>query len=302
MSRIFAVKLQERGLLSLNGPDLRDFLQGIVSNDVNRVSASQSIWAAFLTPQGKYLYDFFISQPTEGTFWLDVEAERRADLMKRLRMYKLRSKVEMTDLSQDYEVHALYGEAPDILDLPPLAGASRPYHDGVLMRDPRHTDVGLRLVVPKTQTDQLLSELGAETGTREDYDGQRIDLGLPDGSRDMEAERATLLENGFDELGGVDWEKGCYMGQELTARTKYRGLVKKRLMPVKVDGSPPDIGTVVTLNGKQVGEIRSSAKGRALALLRLDIFKSEDSPLLEAGEARLTPHPPDWANFWQDSR
>ncbi|WP_026986197.1 CAF17-like 4Fe-4S cluster assembly/insertion protein YgfZ [Fodinicurvata fenggangensis] len=302
MSRIFAVKLEDRGLLALSGPDLRDFLQGIVSNDVNRVSASQSIWAAFLTPQGKYLYDFFISQPTEGTFWLDVEAERRADLMKRLRMYKLRSKVEMTDLSEDYEVHALYGETSDILDLPPLAGASQSYHDGVLMRDPRHLDIGLRLVAPKTQTDQLLSELEAETGTREDYDVQRIALGLPDGSRDMEAERATLLENGFDELGGVDWQKGCYMGQELTARTKYRGLVKKRLMPVKLDGSPPDIGTAVTLNGKQVGEIRSSAKGRALALLRLDIFKSEDSPLLEAGEARLTPHPPDWADFWKDSR
>ncbi|WP_022726851.1 CAF17-like 4Fe-4S cluster assembly/insertion protein YgfZ [Fodinicurvata sediminis] len=302
MSRIFAVKLEERGLLALNGPDLRDFLQGIVSNDVNRVSPNQSIWAAFLTPQGKYLYDFFIAQPAEDTFWMDVEAARRADLMKRLRMYKLRSKVEMADLSEAFEVHALYGELPENLDLPTQAGASLSYGDGILMRDPRHPAAGLRLVAPANQATQLLSSLNAKTGTREDYDSQRIDLGLPDGSRDMEAERATLLENGFDELGGVDWQKGCYMGQELTARTKYRGLVKKRLMPVEVEGSLPEIGTAVTLDGKQVGEVRSSANGRALALLRLDIFKKEDNPLLEAGDAKLKPRQPDWANFWQDSR
>lgn len=297
MSRFFAVKLEERGLLSLGGADLRDFLQGIVTNDVNRVSSQQAIWAAFLTPQGKYLHDFFIAQPSEGIFWLDVEAARREDLMKRLRIYKLRSQVEMADLSDAFEVHALYGGIPEQVSLPEQAGASRTIGDGVLLRDPRHAELGLRLLAPQAQSAELLKELGAEPGERDDYESRRIALGIPDGSRDMEIEKAVLLENGFDELGGVDWQKGCFMGQELTARTKYRGLVKKRLLPVEVDGPLPEVGSTVTLNGKQVGQIRSSAKGYALALLRLDAFKNEDTPALQSGEARLTPRKPEWAGF-----
>lgn len=297
MSRFFAVKLEERGLLSLGGADLREFLQGIVSNDVNRVSSQQAIWAAFLTPQGKYLHDFFIAQPSEGNFWLDVEAARRHDLMKRLKIYKLRSQVEMADLSDEFEVHALYGEIPEQASLPEQAGASRVIGDGVLLRDPRHADLGLRLLAPQAQSADLLKELGAEPGVRDDYESRRIALGIPDGSRDMEIEKAVLLENGFDELGGVDWQKGCFMGQELTARTKYRGLVKKRLLPVEVDGPLPEVGSTVTLNGKQVGQVRSSVKGHALALLRLDTFQNEDTPELQSGEARLTPRKPEWAGF-----
>ncbi|MFD1379481.1 CAF17-like 4Fe-4S cluster assembly/insertion protein YgfZ [Fodinicurvata halophila] len=239
MSRFFAVKLEERGLLSLSGNDLRDFLQGIVTNDVNRVTAEQAIWAAFLTPQGKYLHDFFIAQPSQGTFWLDIEAARRQDLMKRLKIYKLRSQVEMADLSEDFEVHALYGEIPEHVSLPDQAGASRPIGEGILLRDPRHADVGLRLIAPRAKSAELLKELGTAPGERDDYESRRIALGIPDGSRDMEIEKAVLLENGFDELGGVDWQKGCFMGQELTARTKYRGLVKKRLLPVEVEGPCP---------------------------------------------------------------
>ncbi|MFC4351103.1 YgfZ/GcvT domain-containing protein [Fodinicurvata halophila] len=297
MSRFFAVKLEERGLLSLSGNDLRDFLQGIVTNDVNRVTAEQAIWAAFLTPQGKYLHDFFIAQPSQGTFWLDIEAARRQDLMKRLKIYKLRSQVEMADLSEDFEVHALYGEIPEHVSLPDQAGASRPIGEGILLRDPRHADVGLRLIAPRAKSAELLKELGTAPGERDDYESRRIALGIPDGSRDMEIEKAVLLENGFDELGGVDWQKGCFMGQELTARTKYRGLVKKRLLPVEVEGPLPEVGSTVTLNGKQVGQIRSSANGHALALLRLDTFKNEETPELQSGEARLTPRKPEWAGF-----
>ena len=125
-----------------------------------------------------------------------------------------------------------------------------------------------------------------------DYDALRIRLGVPDGSRDLEVERSTLLENGFDELGGIDWDKGCFMGQELTARTKYRGLVKKRLVPVEIDGPAPAPGTPVTADGKDAGVVRSVADGLGLglALIRLEHLEAP----LSAGAARLTVRKPAW--------
>jgi folate-binding protein YgfZ len=123
-----------------------------------------------------------------------------------------------------------------------------------------------------------------------DYDALRIDHGVPDGSRDLEVERSPLLENGFDELHGIDWDKGCFMGQELTARTKYRALIKKRLLPVTIEGPAPEPGTQITAGGKDAGVLRSSVDGVGLALLRLEHL---EAPLL-AGEARLTPRKPDW--------
>ena len=121
-------------------------------------------------------------------------------------------------------------------------------------------------------------------------------LGLPDGSRDLVLEKAILLESGFDELHGVDWHKGCYMGQELTARTKYRGLVKKRLVPITIDGALPAAGTPVMLDSKTVGEVRSGRDGRALALMRLEYLDNADASFT-AGGAAVAPKKPDWAEF-----
>ena len=128
------------------------------------------------------------------------------------------------------------------------------------------------------------------------WDRRRLALGLPDGSRDLVVEKSVLLENGFDEMNGVDWKKGCYMGQELTARSKYRGLAKKRLTPVIIDGPPPEAGTPVTLDGAEAGEMRSHAGELGLAMLRLDILEqlAGGAATLSAGDARLTPREPAW--------
>ncbi len=132
-----------------------------------------------------------------------------------------------------------------------------------------------------------------------DYDFLRLTLGLPDGSRDLEVEQAILLENGFDELSGLDWNKGCYLGQELTSRTKYRGLVRKRLMPVMIDGPTPSPGTPVMAGGGKVGKMRSAIDGIGLALIRLEEMEKAAAAgtSFTAGEARLTPKKPDWAVF-----
>src|SRR5260370_16452201 len=131
-------------------------------------------------------------------------------------------------------------------------------------------------------------------------DRHRLGPGIPDGSSDLVADKSVLLEAGFEELNGVDWQKGCYVGQELTARTKYRGLIKKRLFPVHIDGPAPMPGTMVTADGRDAGEVRSSRDGQGLALLRLDAVDAGRQLL--AGQAALPPAAPDWVRIQQDGR
>ena len=230
--------LPERGILAVSGPDRRSFLQGLVSNDVEKLAAGRAVYAALLTPQGKYLHDFIMVEQGEA-IWLDAEAARLADLRRRLSMYRLRAKVEIAE-RPELGVAAVFGDgALPALGLPDEPGAVRPFgRTGSSLVDPRLAELGARVIADRLRLARL-----AETGLTEAdfaaYDRHRLALGVPDGSRDLVPEKSILLESGFDELNGVDWQKGCYVGQELTARTKYRGLIKKRLFPVRIEGPPP---------------------------------------------------------------
>jgi folate-binding protein YgfZ len=284
--------LESRGLLRAAGPDARSFLQGMVSNDVTKVGPERAVWSAFLTPQGKFLHEFFMTEEPGGeALLLDCEAARLDDLRGRLARYKLRANVELTGVSADHTVAAIFGAgALEALGLPAEPGVTAPFGGGVIYVDPRLAGLGARTVLPRAGAVAALEGVGIAATALTGYDTLRIELGVPDGSRDLEIERSPLLENGFDELHGVDWDKGCFMGQELTARTKYRALIKKRLLPVAIEGPAPEPGTQVTAEGKDAGVLRSSVDGVGLALLRLDRL---EAPLL-AGEARLTPKKPDW--------
>lgn len=260
--------LPHRGVLEVSGPDRVAFLQGLVSNDVSGLTPGQAVWAALLTPQGKWLSDFFIIEAGEA-FLIDAEREAVPGLLQRLSRFRLRSKVALRDASAEWHVHAAWGDPPPGCE--------------VVAADPRVPEAGWRVL----HATPLPVDARAE-----DYDAHRLALGLPDGSRDMALEKSVLLEGGFDELNGVSWSKGCYMGQELTARTHYRGLLKKRLFPVDVVGLVPDPGTVVTdASGAEVGEMRSGHEGRGLALLRIDAL---DRAPFSAGGATLTPRIPAW--------
>ncbi len=303
LSRRSALILESRGVLRLSGADARSFLQGMISNDVGRLAPDRALWAAFLTPQGKYLHDFFLLQPSptsagEDTILLDCEAARRDDLRRRLGLYKLRAKVSIEDATADYRIAVLFGDAAlASLGLPDEAGRAAPFAGGIAWVDPRLAEMGARALLPATTARAALSEAGFAAADLAAYDALRIGLGLPDGSRDLEVDKALLLENGFDELHGLDWQKGCYVGQELTARTKYRGLVKKRLLPVQIVGPVPAPGTPVMQAGKEAGVMRSAVAGLGLALLRLEQLEAAADGVLTAGEARLTPRKPAWAVF-----
>jgi folate-binding protein YgfZ len=266
MTRLAA--LPERGVIEVGGEDRITFLQGLVSNDVTEAAPGSAVWAALLTPQGKWLADFFILAD-EDRLLLDCERGQIPMLLQRLTRFRLRSKVAMGAL-ENLAVYAAWDGVPAF--------------PAIMAADPRLPDAGWR----------LLSATPLPTTALEvDWDRHRLALGLPDGSRDLEAEKTVLLEAGFDELHGVSWSKGCYMGQELTARTKYRGLLKRRLVPVAVTGPLPAPGTPVLRDGTEVGTMRSGRDQAGLAVLRLESMHGT----LVCGEAKLTPRIPTWLSL-----
>jgi folate-binding protein YgfZ len=286
------VILEDRGVLAVSGADRRSFLQGLVSNDVEKLAPDRALYAALLTAQGKYLHDFIMADEGEA-IWFDAEAARLADLRRRLSIYRLRAKVAL-DERPDLAVAAVFGAgALAALGLAGEPGTARQIEaGGIVLVDPRLAELGARAILPRDRMRPALLGLGLAEADFAAWDRHRLALGIPDGSRDLVLDKSILLEAGFDELHGVDWQKGCYVGQELTARTKYRGLIKKRLFPVRIEGPAPAPGTMVTSNGHDAGELRSSRDGLGLALLRLDAVAEGRS--LSADTATLMPLRADW--------
>jgi folate-binding protein YgfZ len=251
-----------------------------------------------LTPQGKFLFDFFVAQEAD-LLLLEAEAARLEQLLRRLLMYRLRSKVDIEDVSARFAVAALIGdEVAELLDLASRPGAARVLEQGFVFIDPRLARLGARALLPQATARATLAALGFEEVEPAAYERLRLTLGVPDGSRDLVVEKSTLLESGFEELHGVDFAKGCFVGQELTARMKYRGLVRKRLMPVTFTGAPPPPGTVIRLGEREAGEMRSGIDGQGLALLRLEQVakaRAEGAPLM-AGDTEILPIEPAWVS------
>lgn len=265
--------LPSRGVVEVAGDDRVSFLQGLVSNDMTQATPGRAVWTALLSPQGKWLSDFFVLAEGERLL-LDCPRDHVAMLVGKLSRFRLRARASVRDAADEFAVHAAWGGPPD---LPPGAIAAP---------DPRLPEAGWRILAP--------APIAGAAGAAE-YDSHRIGLGLPEAD-DLESDKTVLLEAGFDELHGVSWSKGCYMGQELTARTRYRGLVKRRLVPVAVEGPLPAPGTPVFRDGQEVGNLRSGRGTAALALLRLDAV---EAAALDCGNARLVPHMPEWMKLPQ---
>ncbi|WP_262691040.1 CAF17-like 4Fe-4S cluster assembly/insertion protein YgfZ [Kordiimonas aestuarii] len=243
-----ALKLDTRAVLRLSGADTRIFLQGLVTNDVMKAAGRQAVYAALLTPQGKFMYDMIIAAEGDDLL-LDVEATRKDDLLRRLMMYKLRADVTITD-EPSLSVWAMW-EATGT--------------DGVLIDDPRDARLGARLIADKAPS--------ADKLPAEKYEAKRLSLGVPDSSRDMAVEKYFWLETDAERLNGVSFTKGCFIGQELTARMKHRTALKKKLVAVTAaDGTLESGQTITTEDGKSAGEIRTTNGAYAIAYFRLEFI------------------------------
>ena len=249
-----AAMLEDRGVVSVTGADAAGFLQGLLTNDVERLEPGQACYAALLTPQGKILFDMIVVRaPDAGgaAFLLDCTASQAADLAKRLGFYKLRAKVAVADVSTDRAVVAFWGAEPASVE-------------GLLYADPRDPRLGWRAILPRP--------IAAAVGTEHvnEYEGLRIAVGAPKGGLDFAYADAFPHDANFDLLHGVDFDKGCYVGQEVVSRMKHRGTARKRVARVKLAGPAPAPGTPVMDRELAVGALGSSSGREALALLRLD--------------------------------
>ena len=281
-----AALLPDRGVVKVSGDDARKFLHGLVTADMLSLTPGIARFCALLTPQGKIIADFFVAEAPfadGGGFFLDVPRALDTTLFDKLNLYKLRAKVLIEDLSEILGVLAVWDGTP-----------AAKY--GLSYADPRLPALGARLMIPPHRAADAAREIGASLVAAEDYEAHRIGLGVPRGGIDFAYGDAFPHEADMDQLGGVDFAKGCYVGQEVVSRIEHRGIARTRAVPIRYDGGAPENGVAITAGERQVGTMGSAARGRGIALLRLDRVAEATEPLT-AGGVPIHLVKPDWARF-----
>ncbi len=269
------IKLEDRIIIELIGTDTKGFLQALVTNNLDLVSCNKSIYAALLSPQGKYIFDFFIFEsPLNGLLSIDCERNRYQELLEKLNIYKLRNKIDF-NINKNITIFSIYGSdySELILDLEMnnIEGDTKKVNNNIIIIDPRNKNLGLRIY---SNTDNFLKKLDQiPYGTASELDYNRIQLTVPNPAVDLEIEKSFLIENNFELINAIDFNKGCYIGQENTARQKYRGTTKKKLVAVRVIGQNISNGTKIFHDKKIIGTMRSSCKDIGLVTIRTDIYK-----------------------------
>lgn len=282
--------LPDRGVVSVEGPDAAKLLQGVITNDMDLIAQQGALHAGLLSPQGKILFEFFVVKSPEG-FCLETARAKAAELAERLKMYKLRADVAIKDASADYTVAAIWGRDGGH----PFEGAGPA---PLRFADPRLAALGLRELTT-LRSDWALGGEDAQSATQEEYHAYRIGLGVPEGGKDYAFGDAFPHEALFDQLHGVSFEKGCYVGQEVVSRMQNRGTARRRVVPVVADSPLPAHGASIAAAGVEIGTLGSVAGTRGLAPIRLDraaefIDKGET---LRAGGVPVRIDIPDWARF-----
>ncbi len=290
-----AALLPDRGVVKVSGDGARTFLNVLVTCDMGRVSPDSARFGALLTPQGKIVADFIVAEASAqdgGGFFLDCPRALAPALAEKLKFYRLRAKIAVEDLSAALAVMAAW----------PCGGDSE---SALCYSDPRLPALGMRAILPPDLAAEAASELGAELVPAEAYDAHRIALGVPRGGTDFMYGDTFPHEAGMDQLAGVDFDKGCYVGQEVVSRVQHRASARTRVVPVTYGELTPMAGLPVMAGDKEIGMLGSSTKGRGLALLRLD--RAADAlaqgTVLTAGGIPIQPVKPAWATFaWPESK
>ena len=293
---IFYEFLDNRGLVTVEGPDSRNFLQAMISNDANNISPNSSIYAAMLSPQGKYLHDFVISQ-IGNKFLLETEKDRILDLVNRLNLFRLGSMVTINPMEGASRVASIWKKgSPLLLGEEQKAGYTTTISNCCVVLDPRLVSLGYRIVGTRSNIEKFINDSLPEPATESDFDLHRLEIGIPDGSRDIQVNKSFLLESNFEELNGVAFDKGCYIGQENTARQKHRGTIRRRLIKVHISGPPPANNERILWENGEIGEMRSVSGDAGMATIRLDRWAEAKAQNAEfrAGSATVVPVLPEW--------
>ena len=247
--------LEDRGILFINGSDVKEFLQNLITNDIDKVNNTNSCFASLLTPQGKFLFDFLIVKHKNGYF-IDCEKKQTDNLFKKFNIYKLRSKVEIMNLSNEFVIAAFsyekfmsFKEAKDIL------GYTFKYREDPVLLDPRHKKLGGRLVINLEKLYLSLKKLDLKSAEPNEYYKFSHEIGIPQRDMDKLSDKLFGIECNFEELNGIDFKKGCYVGQENTARIKLRNKLSKRLLPIQLIKGNLEEGASIFNNENEVGKV-----------------------------------------------
>ena len=282
MGHCHATQLEGRAVLRVSAPDARNFLQGLITNDIGKTDRGKAIHTGLLSPQGKVLFDFFVIVH-DRAFLIDAAADKAEELRKRLGFYRLRADVQI-EAEPSLEVLAAWGGTPQAPERV------------IVYADPRLPELGVRLLVPNHLD---AADLGCEPASEEDYHAMRIGFGVPEGGRDYAFGDAFPHEALFDQLNGVDFTKGCYVGQEVVSRMEHRGTARKRI--IRIDGAMPlpAAGTSVEADGVPIGTLGSVSGRSGLAMIRLDRAETAAAigKTLTAGGVAVALHRPGFAQF-----
>ena len=287
-----AALLPERGVVKVAGDDARHFLNGLATTDISKVAPGRARFGALLTPQGKIIVDFIVVEalPEDGSgFFLDCPKPLVQPLVEKLTFYRLRAKVTIEDLSANLGVMAYWGDK--------AIGTESDY--GLSYGDPRLPGLGMRIIVPPELAAETAADLGAKLVEPDIYDAHRIALGVPRGGQDFTYLDAFPHEADMDQLAGVDFDKGCYVGQEVASRVEHRSTARSRVVPIVYDEGAPMQGMPVAVGDKYIGAVGSTANGHGLALLRLDKVAEAlaNSAPMTAGGVPIRVRKPDWGTF-----
>ena len=288
--------LEDRGILFIEGVDAKDFLQNIITNDINKVSDHSSCFASLLNPQGKFLFEFLVIQHKKGYF-IDCEKNQINELFKQLSLYKLRSSVQILNLSNEFVVAALsYEKFKSMEGSKDQLGFTLKYREDPILLDPRNKKLGARLVINLEKLYLSLKKLDLKSTKHEEYYNLSFELGIAQQNTDKLKNKIFGIECNFDELNAIDFKKGCYIGQENTSRIKLKNKLTKRLLPIKVIEGDISAGQSIFIEKTEIGKVLID-KNYPFAIIKHSSEKFNFDLIFKINNATIRIIKPKWLNF-----
>jgi len=288
--------LEDRGILFIDGVDAKDFLQNIITNDINKVSDHNSCFASLLNPQGKFLFEFLVIQHKKGYF-IDCEKNQINELFKQLSLYKLRSSVQILNLSNEFVVAALsYEKFKSMEGSKDQLGFTLKYREDPILLDPRNKKLGARLVINLEKLYLSLKKLDLKSTKHEEYYNLSFELGIAQQNTDKLKNKIFGIECNFDELNAIDFKKGCYIGQENTSRIKLKNKLTKRLLPIKVIDGDISAGQSIFIEKTEIGKVLID-KNYPFAVIKYTSEKFNFDLIFKINNATIRIIKPKWLNF-----
>jgi len=295
MEKNEVITLEDRGFIQVTGPEAKDFLQNIVTNDIEKVTNNSTVFSSILTPQGKYLFEFFVLK-FKDSYLLECEKKSSAEIIKLLNFYKLRSKVDFIDLSEKYVAAVVSLEKFKEMNGSNLSkGSTTSYGDDPVYIDPRNDKLGAKIISKLENIHLTIKKLNLKISDKKNYYNKSFELGIPQIDLNKLKDKIFGIENNLDELNGIDFKKGCYIGQENTSRIKLRNKLRRRILPIQKISGEISENDVIKYKNNDIGKILID-KPYSFALVKVvdpDLKEFTNTELV-CGKSKVKILKPDW--------